>query len=72
MGSRADFLIFKTSLAFIQLKIFFTKALILYCFDLEYHIQIETDASGYTIDGVLSQLSFKTGLAGQVMYKSNN
>ena len=35
----------------------FTKALILQYFDPECHIRIETDASGYTIGGILSQLT---------------
>ena len=34
----------------------FIQALILQHFELERHIQIETNASGYTIDEVLSQL----------------
>ena len=40
--------------AFTQLKQAFTKALILEHFDLECHIQIEIDASGYAIGDVLS------------------
>ena len=40
--------------AFNQLKLAFIKALVLWQFDLEYYIQIETDASGYTIGKVLS------------------
>ena len=43
--------------AFNCLKQAFTKALILRHFDLECHIWIETDASGYTIGEVLSQLT---------------
>ena len=43
--------------AFIQLRQAFTKAPILQHFDLECHIRIETDASSYTIGGVLSQLT---------------
>ena len=35
----------------------FTKALILWYFDLKYHNQIETDALGYAIGEVLSQLT---------------
>ena len=42
--------------AFIQLRQAFTKAPILRYFDPECHIWIETDASGYAIGGVLSQL----------------
>ena len=40
-----------------QLKQAFTEAPILRHFDPEQHIQIETDASGYAIGGVLSQLA---------------
>ena len=43
---------------FTQLRQVFTKASILQHFDPEYHIQIETDASGYAISGVLGQLNF--------------
>ena len=43
--------------AFNQLRQAFTKALILRPFDLECHIRIETNASGYAIGGVLSQLT---------------
>ena len=42
--------------AFTQLRQAFTKALILQHFDLKCHIRIKTDASGYAIGGVLSQL----------------
>ena len=42
---------------FNQLRQVFTKALILQHFDPESHIWNETDASSYTISGVLSQLS---------------
>ena len=44
--------------AFNLLRQAFTKAPILRHFDLECHIQIETDVSGYAIGGVLSQLTF--------------
>ena len=47
----------KARLAFSQLRKAFTKALILQHFDPEYHIRIETDALGYAIDKVLSQLT---------------
>ena len=43
--------------AFTELRQAFIKALILHHFDLERHIRVETDASGYAIGGVLSQLS---------------
>ena len=39
------------------LRLAFIKALIFQYFDLESHIRIETDASGYAIGGVLSQLN---------------
>ena len=44
-------------LAFTQLKKVFTKAPILWYFDPEYYIRIETDVSGYAIGRVLSQLT---------------
>lgn len=40
--------------AFIKLRQAFVEALILNHFDLECHIQIETDASGYSIGKILS------------------
>ena len=43
--------------AFTKLRQAFVKAPILHRFDLERHIRIETDASGYIIGGVLSQLT---------------
>ena len=43
--------------AFTQLRQAFTKAPILRHFDLKCHIRIETDALGYAIGGVLSQLT---------------
>ena len=43
--------------AFTQLRQAFTKAPILQHFDPKCHIRIETDASGYTIGGVISQLT---------------
>ena len=51
-----DFLTPRAKLAFTKLRQAFVKAPILYHFDLEYHIRIETDVSGYAIGGVLSQL----------------
>ena len=44
--------------AFNQLRQVFTKTSIFRHFDPEWHIQIETNASGYVIGGVLSQLTF--------------
>ena len=43
--------------AFTELRQAFIKAPILYHFDPERHIRVETDASGYAIGGVLSQLT---------------
>ena len=53
---RSDFLTPGAKLAFIELRQAFLKAPILHHFDPERHIRIETDASGYAIGGVLSQL----------------
>ena len=50
----------ETRLAFTQLRQAFVKAPILHHFNPESHIRIETDASGYAIGGMLSQLSSKT------------
>ena len=43
--------------AFIELRQAFIKAPIIHHFDLERHIRVETDVSGYPIGGVLSQLT---------------
>ena len=48
------FLTPETKLAFSRLRQVFTEAPILYYFDLERDIRIETDAFGYAIDGILS------------------
>ena len=55
--SKSDFLTPGARLAFTKLRQAFVKALILHHFDLEHHIWIETNVSGYTIGGVLSQLT---------------
>ena len=47
-----------TRQAFTQLRQTFIKLLILQYFDMECHIRIETDASGYAIGKVLSQLNW--------------
>ena len=52
-----DFLTPGVKLAFTKLRQAFSKAPILHHFDLERHIQIETDISGYAIGGVFSQLT---------------
>ncbi len=51
------FLIPRAKKAFTELRQAFVKALILNHFDPEHHIQNETDASGYTISGIPSQLT---------------
>ena len=48
----------KARVAFTQLRQAFIEAPILQHFDPEYHIWIETNASGYAINGILSQLNF--------------
>ena len=57
MEAESSFFISKARLAFTQIKQAFVEALILYLFNIECHIQIETHASGYTIDEILSQLT---------------
>lgn len=54
MSSGADFVISKARLTFTYLKKAFTKALILYHFNPERHIQIKTDTSSYAISGILN------------------
>ena len=54
---KLNFLTSNTKKAFNYLRLGFIKAPILQHFDLESHIQIETNASGYAISGVLSQLN---------------
>ncbi len=51
------FLTFEAKKAFAELKQAFIEAPILNHFDLEYHIHIETDASGYAIGQILNQLT---------------
>ena len=53
--------------AFNRLRLAFTEAPILRHFDPECHIRIETDASGYAIGGVLSQLTSGTNPNGVVI-----
>ena len=54
MEAGPSFLIPKARTAFNRLQLAFTKALILWYFDLECHIRIETDALGYTIHDMQS------------------
>ena len=51
------FFIFETKKAFKKLRQMFIETLILNHFDLERHIWIKTDVSGYTIGKILSQLT---------------
>ncbi len=57
LGQSGLFLTFKARKAFTKLRQAFVEAPILNHFDSERHIRIETDASGYTIDGIFSQLT---------------
>ena len=52
-----DFFIPGARLVFTKLRQMFAKALIFYYFGLERYIWVETDKSGYTIGGILSQLT---------------
>ena len=56
----STFLTPEAKLSFSQLREAFTKAPILYHFNPERYIRIETDASAYAIGGILSQLTPKT------------
>ena len=56
-SEKPEFLIPKAKKAFNYLRQASTKALIFRPFNLEWHIRIETDASGYTIKEVPSQLT---------------
>ena len=57
LNGAIDYLTPNARQALTQLKQAFTKAPILRHFDLECHIWIETDVSGYAISGILSQLT---------------
>ena len=63
---RPSFLTPDARTVFNHWRLVFTKTPILQYFDLEYHIWTETDASSYTIGGVLSQLIFGTSPNGVV------
>ena len=56
MGAKSGFLTSKARLVLIKLRQVFVEALILDNFDSEYHIVIETNASGYAIGRILNQL----------------
>ena len=55
--NKLSFLIFEARTAFNRLWLAFTKAAILWHFDPECHIQIETNTFGYAIGEMLSQLT---------------
>ena len=65
-GPGPSFLTPEARSGFNRLRLAFTEATILWHFDLECHIWIETDTSGYPIGGVLSQLAFGTSLNGVI------
>ena len=56
---------------FNHLRLAFIKAPILRHFDLESYIRIETDASGYAISGVLSQLNLDSNAPPNDLNKSD-
>ena len=58
--AKPKFLTLNARIAFNCLRLAFTEAPILWHFDSEYHIWIETDALSYTIDSMLNQLTSKT------------
>ena len=58
--AETGFFIPKARLSFIQLRQAFVEASIFHNFDPESYIRMETDASGYTIGGVLNPLSSGT------------
>ncbi len=57
LGQSGLFLTANARRAFTELRQVFVKAPILNHFNSERHIRIETDASGYAIGGILSQLT---------------
>ncbi len=72
VNSGTDFLTLKAKQAFIYLRKAFTKALILRHFDPECHIRIETDALGFIIGGVLSQMTSDQYSFDHVTYEDPN
>ena len=67
-----DFLTPEAKKTFIYLQKAFTKTPILRHFDSQRHIQIETHASGYAIDGVLSQMTSDQCLSNHVTYEDTD
>ncbi len=70
INSRTDFLTCKAKKAFIHLQKAFTKAPILKYFDLECYICIETNALGYVIGEVLSQITLDRPFSNHVTHKN--
>ena len=68
---KPNFLTPNVKKTFNQLRQAFIKAPILRHFDLESHIRIKTDASGYAIGGVLSQLNFNSDAPSNDLNKSD-
>ena len=68
---KLNFLTSNAKKVFNHLWLAFIKALILQHFDLENHIQIKTDISGYAISRVLNQLNFNSDAALNDLNKSN-
>ncbi len=64
-----DFLTPEAKEAFIHLRKAFTKAPILRYYNLNCHIRIETDASGYAIGGVLSQMISDQYSSGHIIHE---
>ena len=60
-AGNSNFLTSEAKLAFLWLREAFIEAFILHHFDPKHYIRIETDASGYVIDGILSQLTPESG-----------
>lgn len=59
--SNSEFLTSEAKKAFLQVRKEFTKTAILYYFDLESFICIKTNTFRYTLYGILSQLTLKSG-----------
>ncbi len=68
-SSRPDFLIPEAKKAFIYVQKAFIKTLILRHFDSESYIWIKTNALGYIIDGILSQITSDQPSSDHVAHK---
>ncbi len=71
-SSKTEFLILRAKKAFIYLRKAFTKAPIYWHFNPKRYIHIETDALGYAISGVLSQIIWDQHSSSYVTYKDSN